>query len=257
MKIKDLFENNNVQSPVSIFGVEIIYEWIEYQTEVELNEDWKKWIAAGALGAASLGTPTHANNVHGNQPTTQQSHQITQDKQDLSNTITGTPIEVQLTRVAKKAGLRGHELAAFLSQCAHESTGFTTLRERGNEKYFRKYDIRYNPVKANELGNIYPGDGVKFKGRGFIQLTGRANYTEAGKVLQLPLEDKPELLEQPNIAAKAALWYWNKHVHGKVSDFSNVKKVTKQINPGLNQLQKRKDEFMKYSANSSQDGDVT
>ena len=124
--------------------------------------------------------------------------------------------------------------------------------EIGNRKYFNQYDIRYNPKKAKELGNIYPGDGYKFRGRGFLQISGRANYTEAGEDLHIPLDTHPELLEQPEIAAKVAIWYWNKRVHSDVKNFKDTRSVTKQINPGLKDLNKRKSQFDKYSANTDQ-----
>jgi len=59
-----------------------------------------------------------------------------------------------------------------------------------------------------DLGNIYPGDGVKFKGRGLIQITGRSNYTAAAKALGIDCINHPELLEQPEWAVKSACWWW-------------------------------------------------
>ena len=144
-----------------------------------------------------------------------------------------------LTKVAKKEGIAGQELAAFLSQCAHETLDFQHMKEIGGKLDFKKYDPRYAPKKAKQLGNIRPGDGEKYKGRGYIQLTGRANYKKASEALGLPLEDHPELVERPDIAAKVAVWYWKDRVQSSVKNFKDTHGVTKGINPGMRGLDKR------------------
>ena len=156
------------------------------------------------------------------------------------------PHEKLLAKYAKAAGIEGDELAAFLAQCAHETHDFNSLVEYGGVKYFRQYDIKYNKDKAKMLGNVKVGDGAKFKGRGYLQITGRYNYRIAGKALGLPLEEQPELLEDPDTAAKASIWYWKTRVQPNVSDFNNVISVTKPINPKLNGLKDRKDNFKEY-----------
>lgn len=157
------------------------------------------------------------------------------------------PLEKVLVAVAQQAGIVGTELKQFLAQCAHETADFTTLREIGNAAYFaKKYDKQYNPARAKILGNIKPGDGIRYKGRGFIQLTGRYNYKKAGESLGLPLEQKPELVEQPDIAAKVAVWFWGNRVQPRVSDFSNVPQSTRPINPALKGLHNRQQHFDTY-----------
>jgi putative chitinase len=111
---------------------------------------------------------------------------------------------------------------------------------------FRKYDPKFAPRKAKALGNTKAGDGARYKGRGYIQLTGRYNYKRAGKALGLPLEEKPELAENPEVAAKVAVWFWQQRVQPKVNNFNDVRAVTKPINPGLNGLQDRKDSFIDF-----------
>jgi putative chitinase len=78
------------------------------------------------------------------------------------------------------------------------------IKEYGGTAYFRRmYDIEGDrPAKARELGNLTPGDGARFCGRGYVQLTGRANYDKAGRELGLPLVDDPDLALQPAVAAK-------------------------------------------------------
>ena len=153
--------------------------------------------------------------------------------------ITNKKLERVLLVVAKKAGLESDELAAFMAQCAHESNQFRTLTEYGGSLDFRKYDPRYAPKKARALGNTKRGDGAKYKGRGYIQITGKYNYTVAGKAIGIDLVNSPEKAAEPLIAAKIALWYWSKRVAPKVNDFTNTKEVTKPINPGMRGLEQR------------------
>lgn len=168
-------------------------------------------------------------------------------KIDISKTLTGTTHEAILTRTARAAGITDPtELAAFLAQCAHESHDFKSMVEYGGSLDFRKYDPKYAPKKARALGNKKIGDGARYKGRGYIQLTGRYNYKRAGEALGLPLESKPELAEKPEIAAKVAVWFWQQRVQPNVNNFNDVKAVTKPINPGLNGLEDRKEAFVDF-----------
>lgn len=162
--------------------------------------------------------------------------------QSLSN----SPHENILAKTAMRAGIKGTELAAFLAQCAHETMDFKFMKEIGNSKTFKKYDPRHAPKKAKALGNKVAGDGAKYKGRGYIQLTGRHNYKVAGEALGLPLEKNPELVEKPEVAAKVAVWFWQHRVQPNVDNFNDVRAVTKPINPGLKGLQNRLETFKDY-----------
>lgn len=160
--------------------------------------------------------------------------------------ISSSEAETVLMRAARAAGLRGTELAAFMAQCAHETLNFKHLKEIGGSLDFKKYDPKYNRTKARQLGNIHAGDGARYAGRGFIQLTGRDNYRRAGRELGLPLEDKPQMVEQPSVAARVAVWFWKKRVAPEVDNFNDVKQVTRKINPGLRGLESRKNLFQDY-----------
>jgi putative chitinase len=144
--------------------------------------------------------------------------------------VTGSPFEISLRKAAIGAKIVGAELAAFLGQCAHESAKFTTTKEFADGS---QYEGR------KDLGNVKPGDGARYKGRGFIQITGRANYTAAAKDLGIDLVNHPELAEKPDVAAKVSLWYWKTRVQPKISNFTNTKAVTKKVNGGTNGLQQR------------------
>ena len=126
--------------------------------------------------------------------------------------VTSSPFELVLRKAAMGAKLAGAELAAFLGQCAHESAKFTTTKEFADGS---QYEGR------KDLGNVKPGDGPKYKGRGFIQITGRANYTQAAKDLGIDLVNHPELAERPDVATKVSLWYWKTRVQPKISNFNN------------------------------------
>ena len=160
--------------------------------------------------------------------------------------VTGNVHENLLIKAATAAGIEGTELAAFLAQVAHESHDFQSMVEYGGSLDFRKYDPKYAPKKAKSLGNTKAGDGAKYKGRGYIQITGKYNYAKAGKELGLDLVNNPKLAEEPAVAAKSAIGDWKLRVQPKVDDFSNVRDVTKPINPGMRGLEDRKENFKDY-----------
>ena len=160
--------------------------------------------------------------------------------------ITGSKAEQLLMNTAVRSGITGTELAAFMAQMAHESDDFKSMKEYGGSLDFRKYDPKYAPKKAKTLGNKYAGDGNRFKGRGFIQITGRYNYRIAGKAIGIDLVKNPKLAEDPAVAAKIAVWYWKLRVQPNVTNWNDVEAVTKPINPGMRGLEDRKENFADY-----------
>ncbi|CAF2153972.1 unnamed protein product [Rotaria magnacalcarata] len=118
--------------------------------------------------------------------------------------------------------------AAFLAQLAHESGQLRYMKEiASGEAYEGRKD----------LDNNQPGDGKLFKGRGPIQLTGRANYAAAGKDLGLDLVNNPELVETPEVGFRTSVWFWNKRQLNKLADRNTLKdfrNITKKINGGNN-----------------------
>ena len=121
-------------------------------------------------------------------------------------------------------------VAHFLSQIGHESGGLQWFKEFASGS---AYEGR------KDLGNTHPGDGVRFKGRGPIQITGRANYQACGKALGVDFISHPELLEQPKYAFKGAAWFWKTRNINASADKDNIRAVTKIINGGYNGLSSR------------------
>lgn len=119
----------------------------------------------------------------------------------------------------------------FLAQAAHESAGFRTLEEFASGA---AYEGRA------DLGNVRPGDGKRYKGRGIFQLTGRANYRVMGQKLGVDLENRPELASDPMISIKTACEYWNSRKLSIYADLDDVRTVTKRINGGYNGFEDRK-----------------
>lgn len=118
--------------------------------------------------------------------------------------------------------------AAFLAQIGHESGGLHWLVELwGPTAAQARYETRY------DLGNVAPGDGFKYRGRGLIQLTGRGNYKRAGEALGVDLIAHPELLGEPALACRSAGWFWQAHGCNELADAGEFEKVTRRINGGL------------------------
>jgi len=124
--------------------------------------------------------------------------------------------------------------ATFLAQIGHESGRLVFLTELwGPTEEQKGYEGRA------DLGNTHPGDGFTYRGRGLIQITGRANYQRAGDELALPLIDHPELLAQPDNAALSAAWFWNSRGLSVLADAGDFETITRRINGGLNGLEDR------------------
>ncbi|MBP2872173.1 MULTISPECIES: glycoside hydrolase family 19 protein [Pseudomonas] len=125
-------------------------------------------------------------------------------------------------------------IAAFVAQIGHESGQLRYVREIwGPTVQQAGYEGR------TDLGNIVPGDGSKYRGRGLIQITGRANYAVCGDALGLDLINQPLLLEQPQHAAMSAAWFWGSRGLNTLADHGDFLKITKRINGGTNGLADR------------------
>ena len=164
--------------------------------------------------------------------------------------------------------------AHFLAQSAHESGGFKFKSENLNygksgllkifpkyfsqavaEKYDRKPQMIANRVYANRMGNgdEASGDGWKFKGRGYIQLTGKDNYKAFSDWAKEPsIMENPDKVAEDKYAGLSAIWFWNKNGLNKIADTDNlrdnstVEKITKRVNGGTHGISDRIERFNYY-----------
>jgi putative chitinase len=131
-------------------------------------------------------------------------------------------IEAEITTVTRAA--------AFLGQLAHESGELRYMEELADGT---AYEGR------KRLGNVHPGDGPRYKGRGPIQLTGRANYRAAGGAIGVDLEGAPTLVASPEVGFRVAGWYWTLHGLNGRADAFDFAGITKAINGGLTHHDRR------------------
>lgn len=138
---------------------------------------------------------------------------------------------VFINRYAPEFGITTSlRMAHYLAQVAHESAELKYTKELASGA---EYEGR------KDLGNTSRGDGVKYKGRGLIQLTGKANYKAYKEYCGFDVVAKPELLEQPLGATRSSMWYWQTHGLNALADKDDIKAVTRRINGGYNGLADR------------------
>ena len=158
-------------------------------------------------------------------------------------------------------------IAAFLAQCAHESGNFTATKENLNyrpetlvklfSKYFdlptaqqycalpNKQEAIANKIYANRMGNgdEASGDGYRYCGRGLIQVTGKANYTDFADSLQITPQEASEYMHTFEGAAQSACWFWETRKLNDYADRGDIKGMTKIINGGYIGLEDRISHF--------------
>jgi putative chitinase len=155
--------------------------------------------------------------------------------------------------------------ASFLSQIGVESAELTRTSENLNysaERLMAVWPSRFptmaqtigyarnavalaNKVYANRIGNGAPetGDGWRYRGRGLIQLTGKANYEKCGAAIGFNLVENPQFLESPALASLSAAWFWHANGLNELADAGDQAAVTRRINGGVHGLAQRKAMF--------------
>ena len=151
-----------------------------------------------------------------------------------AGSVAGVFVPVLNTAINRFQIVGTKRVAAFIAQIGHES---------GQLKYVKEIwgptaaQIRYED--RADLGNTQSGDGSKYRGRGLIQITGRANYKACGEALGLDLVNQPELLEKPQHACMSAAWFWATKGLSTLADEGKFETITRRINGGLNGLADR------------------
>ncbi|MFJ2676916.1 glycoside hydrolase family 19 protein [Pseudomonas sivasensis] len=148
--------------------------------------------------------------------------------------VAGVFVSVLNTAMSRYGIVGQLRVAAFIAQVGHESAQLRHVREIwGPTAQQAGYEGR------SDLGNTVKGDGSKYRGRGLIQVTGRANYAACGEALGLDLIARPELLELPQHATMSAAWFWSSRGLNTLADQGQFPKITRRINGGLNGLEDR------------------
>jgi putative chitinase len=250
------------------------------------EEAVKKWQAANGLTADGIVGPATWAKIMGESIATQVSTPVVAPTPVSSTSapqVAGLKLDKlkghvpqvvidSIPEVASKFGINTPlRVAHFLAQCGHESGGFRVTQENLNysakglngifKKYFpteasaaayaRQPQKIANKVYANRManGSEASGDGYKFRGRGYIQLTGRDNYTQFGKAIGVDIPSNPDLVSSTYALASAA-WFWSKNGLNKLADAgasdTAVTSITKRVNGGTIGLADRIKHFKEY-----------
>lgn len=198
---------------------------------------------------------------------------------DIASVCPDAPA-AELRAAAERYGINTPlRLAHWLAQLAHESGGFTRVHENlnysvqallslfGRHRITHEQAHRYGrapgqqaDVKAianclyggewgrKNLGNKLDGDGYRFRGRGFKQLTGRDNYARCSAALygDARLVEDPDLLAEPEAAALSAAWFWDRNALSPLADADDIEGITRKVNGGLIGLAERKAWLAKF-----------
>lgn len=131
--------------------------------------------------------------------------------------------------------------AHYLAQIAHESAEMRYTKELAS-------GVAYDTGRlAKRLGNTpeADGDGQRYKGRGLIQLTGRANYEAYKKYCGFDIIKDPDLLAQPVGAIRSSMWFWRTNGLNQLADAGLFREITKKVNGGYNHIEKRHEYFLR------------
>jgi len=237
----------------------------------EAVKDWQS--ANGLTSDGIVGNGTWAKMFDGDETPQETSVEIPTSNFKLENLRGHIPDEVisQIPDTAARFNITTSlRLAHFLSQCGHESGGFKALKENLNysadglakifpkyfsnginQSYARQPEKIANRIYANRMGNgdESSGDGFKFRGRGFIQLTGKQNYTAFGKSIGEDILSNPDLVATKYPLASAAFFFNNNNlwdICDKGADEATVTSVTKRVNGGTIGLSDRLEHFKEF-----------
>lgn len=178
------------------------------------------------------------------------------------STTSGSQAENALVLAARRkwANVQDREvwIAALIAQCRVETANFTLSTEIwGPTSTQLTYDIEgTNPGKARQLGNDQPGDGKKYRGRGWIQLTGKANYQAAAPAAGADIVNQPDLAATAEVANRTAIHYFETRVMNR-TQANNIVQISRLVNGGNNGLAQRVAAFEQLLDNLRQQAPIT
>jgi len=229
------------------------------------------YVKNSAVGKAVVGAGKAISGVAGGVGDTMKGFGATLGKGYKAVTGNAKAVKDAALAALKSAGITNPtEVAMFMAQMDHESGGFKTLSENLNYSASRLGQVFgaklrkagktaqevaaggaeaiANLVYGNRMGNTAPDDGFKYRGRGIIQMTGKANYEKYGKMIGVDLVSNPDLASDPKVAAQLAIAFWKaNHLSGPAQQ-GNVQAVTQVINGGQNGESERAQKFQTYLA---------
>ena len=163
----------------------------------------------------------------------------------LETKVNDSWVERTPAQIAAKLGGSAERKAAFNALANNKTFTEGTKEQKNNMIFDILYDDQYRAADVR-LGNTEVGDGSKYKGRGYIQLTGRDNYKVIGEDIGEDLENNPELMLDPEIAKRASVAWWKRNVRSQQPDYTNTTQITRLVNGRLTGLESRKKYFKRY-----------
>lgn len=203
-------------------------QWLEDNLPIDIMEDEAEWVKIYRGDGVTASAPPAAKPNGKQYVSKSQLAHIWNCKENL---IFDSEIEELNACLAKFDITTPQRIKHFLSQTAHESGG-----GRYKEELASGEDYEYR----NDLGNTQPGDGKKYKGAGYIQLTGRANYQSFANYIKDPkVMDGVKYVAEKYPMTSAGYWWFNNGMNALCDSGASVKEVTKRVNGGYNGLTDR------------------
>ena len=163
----------------------------------------------------------------------------------LKTKVDGSWVERTPAQIAAKLGGSAERKAAFNALASNKAFTEGTDAQKNKMIFDIYYDDQYRG-EGYKLGNTEVGDGNKYRGRGYIQLTGKNNYRDIGKDIGLDLVANPDLMLDPEVAKKASVAWWKRNVRSQKPNYTDTKRITKLVNGGDEGLKDRRKLFNTY-----------
>jgi putative chitinase len=243
------FDPNLVETPIAdTTSIEMTDSQLAASEQASLNGSNINEATAMAFESDEEFTPSQIESAEAalvedaeNQPTPTEAEPIDDDIKQVPNYKTNVKVPPEMVVAMRKYGVgrTAIQRAHLLAQCAHESGVWIYKEEIASGA---AYEGR------KDLGNTQTGDGKRYKGRGYVQLTGRANYKKYGPVAGADFENNPTIVATRYFADTACMFWKSNKLDAKAVDSSEttIKVISKRINGGYNGLADRMKKFKLY-----------